>query len=371
MIEEIYTEYGSDLESEHELPSEPATASAATASEPNPKWHLRNSAQVFEAPFVLPEALIPHLQLARGRPMGIVGPPGAGKNDFAQAMALAIATGSPAFGLFPAKQGRIIHITWDMGDWATRVRYRRLANGMGLRRAQLQGKIDLAPYPELNLTSPGARRAFAELLSNYDLAILDNARAACPGLDENSSTFGERIVLFGQACEDAKCIGCYLHHSRKSNREREEEVTIESLRGTSAIAGASGAVWYIAPTAAPDSPRLCRMLRQHDVMPEVADDFYLHHVPCKLKGEFDTGDLNPINLIGSYDLAAPGTQNLHSSLMSILADGAAHSTKELLRLSGVRYEKLKSELQMLLDSGTLVELKQGAAKLYALAAKVQ
>src|SRR5689334_1718593 len=163
MSEEFYTEYGSEP-----IP-EPAPELIAA---PDPRWHLRSSEQVFETPFVLPDALIPHLQLARGRPMGIVGPPGAGKNDFAQALALSCATHSAAFGLFPTtRAARILHITWDMGDWATRIRYRRLANGMGLRPQQLQDAISLAPYPEINLTSVGARKHFAQLLSAYDLAI--------------------------------------------------------------------------------------------------------------------------------------------------------------------------------------------------------
>lgn len=369
-----YFEYGS--EDERAALAAEALAESTLAIEEKAKalahWHLRSSYDIFLEPYTQPDAIVPGLQIARGRPCGIVGAPGAGKNDFAQALALAIVSGHDAFGYFPVtRRGKVIHLTWDMGDYSTRIRYRRIANGMGLKPSDVEGMLALSPYPAMNLSHPNARKEFAKLLHGYDVCILDNARAATPGVDENSSLFGERITAFGQAAEDGGCIGIYLHHTRKASRDAEEDVNMESLRGTSAIAGASGAIWYVAPTEGIDSPRLVRMLRNNDLIPDVCDDFYLHHMKCSAASTFDAADLPPIKLVATGEPSPMlGNNPLHQRILEQLAVEPA-GVNELKAQMGCRGETLREALGMLQDAGSIICSRAGRnSQVYSLTAKV-
>lgn len=374
----MYFEYGSEDERAALDAEELAEQQLAEHARQNQlkSWHLRTSEDIFLTPYNAPEAIIPGLQIARGRPCGIVGAPHAGKNDFAQAIALAIASGKDAFGRFPVtRRAKVCHITYDMGDWGTRIRYRRLANGMNLAPRDIDGMLALSPYPAMNLSAKDARKEFARLLKGFDVCILDNARAATPGVDENSSLFGERITAFGQACEDAGSIGIYLHHTRKASREVDEEVSLESLRGTSAIAGASGAIWYVAPTEGIDSPRFAKMLRTHDVMPEVCEDFYLHHMKCNHTGNFDAADLPPIKLIASDSVDTPMEggmlKELHQRIMLLLDNEGAMNLNELRQALKCHHGTLRSALAELQNVGQIMcQSTKGKEQIYTMAVKV-
>lgn len=246
-----------------------------------PKWHGYESDVVFLAPYEDVPLLIPDLDIGLGRPTGIWGAPGAGKSDMVQALALAVMSGKPAFGRFPIahrpNSGRVVHLTYDMGLRATALRYRRLANGMGLTPQDVEGKLLLCAHPPITLTSAGAARAFRELLEGCDLAILDNVRGASPGVDENDSRFGELLSLYGAAAESAGCVPLYLHHTRKGKSDGRAD-GIDLARGSSAIVAASGCVWLIEGQR--DEPRHVRQLRMHDSSDGPRPEFVLVRHPA-------------------------------------------------------------------------------------------
>lgn len=373
-MEPLFFEYGSTDDHLAGIAAELNAEEESAKQERASKWNLRNTDQVMNEPYIAPLTLVAGLQLAAGRPFGVVGVPGSGKNDFAQAIALAVVSGKDCFNRFPVtRRGRVIHVSYDLGDFSTRIRYRRLANGMGLTPADVGDRLTLSPYPVINLSAPNARKEFTQLLHGYDLCVLDNLRAATPGIDENSSMFGERIATFGAACEGAGCVGLFLHHTRKASREAEEAVTLESLRGTSAIAGASGAIWYITPTDGIDSPRFVKMLRTHDTLPEVCEDFYLHHAKCNSAPTFDAADLPPIKLIASDDANAiieNGDAALHQRILAALKNGGANVT-ELRTQLACQHEELKQGLEMLLSVGSIICHRAGRnSQVYSLTAKV-
>ncbi len=226
-------------------------------------WHSYGTPSIFEGELAEPPMLVPGLQLGPGRPCGLWGGPGAGKNWQAQAIALAVMSGRDALELFPVEcRGKVIHITYDMGRVATSLRYRQLANGMGLTHEDIAGQLVICAHPGVAFTTKGVEALLAPRIEGAALVILDNARASAPAVDENASAFGEVISLFGAVCDAAGATGLYLHHTRKLDGDA-AELTIASGRGTGAITAASGTIWGL--MGGGDKPRTMKLLRQHDL----------------------------------------------------------------------------------------------------------
>jgi hypothetical protein len=226
----------------------------------DPRWHAASANEVFLTRLPPVDWLIKPLHLAKGRPLGLWGAPGSGKNILAQTWALVVASGV-AIGPwvpFTPKPRRVLHITYDMGKYATAIRYRQLANGMELEWEEINGQLTIAAHPEIDLTDEKALSHFTKVLTTYDLCILDNLRAATFGVDENSSEFGSTLTLFGAAGQAANCVTMYLHHTKKG-----ASPGIDAARGTGATLGASGAIWMIGE-AQGDAPRKLHHLRAHD-----------------------------------------------------------------------------------------------------------
>lgn len=268
------TELGAELPDWSEVPDTEARQAPVW-----PKWNAYNARQLFtsEAPSV--SWVCRDLQLGPGRPCALAGAAGSGKNDTAQALALAVVAGLPAFGRWAVTSGRVVHLTYDMGYAGTQLRYRRLANGLGLTLAQLDGRLTTCIRPPLNLTSDGIEGELCELLEGHTLCVLDNLRDATPGVDENDSRIGNYLAKFGAACERTGCTGLYLHHTPNADPRK--------LRGSGAILGASGTVWSI--EGAKTEPRKLSMMRLHDCATDDAAPFWL--VRRRVEGgAFDVGD---------------------------------------------------------------------------------
>ncbi len=247
------------------------------------EWRPYSSSDIFLADLPEIPMLIAGLDIGPGRPNGFVGGPGSGKTLTAIACGLGVATGKAVFGeMAVGERGRVVHITYDMGVRAVALRYRQLANGMGIRPEEVEGQILVCAHPKITLNSPGALEEFANLLRGFSLCILDNARDAAPGADENDSTFGQYLTLFGSACEAAGTVGLYLHHTRKST----DEMTSGSLRGSSAILAASGAIWGLEGEG--DEARTMRHLRPHDMSDGLLEPLSLI-VEKGNRGAFETG----------------------------------------------------------------------------------
>lgn len=260
----------------------PNGGSEAGGSVPD-RWNTRDAFSIFETPFVDVPMLVPDLDIGPGRPIGTWGAPGGGKNVTVQSIGISIATGKPVFGSYACTQGRVLHITYDYGAQATSLRYRQLANGMGVTAAELKGQIELAPFPSVNLTSPDALDAFTRRFEGFDFVILDNLRSATGGADENSSIFGTFIQILGTAGEKTGVTVDYLHHTKKNDNGT---VDLNSGRGSSAILGASGTVWGIEGSGSED--RKLVHLRAHDMSEQSFEPLWLRMTPGD-EGLLDTG----------------------------------------------------------------------------------
>lgn len=277
----------SQQESAPDASTAAVVAPGALEGKPDDPWRTADAAAVFLAPFPTIAFLCEELAIGPGRPVGLWGAGGSGKNVTVQAIALAIATGRAALNRYPCRPegARVLHVTYDMGLVATALRYRQIANGMGLRPADIADRIAVCAHPNVTLRSPAAAKAWVKQIAGFDLVILDNARSAIPGVDENASDFGAYITLFGRACEAAGATGIYLHHTKKGGGA----LDTDSGRGTTAILAASGAVWGLEGDKA--APRTLTQLRAHDtaLACQQSASVKLTQIPWRRSHAFDTG----------------------------------------------------------------------------------
>lgn len=193
--------------------------------------------------------LVPRLGIAPGRPTVLNAYAGTGKTFAAQEMALSVASGAPMLGSLQVRQGSVLHLDVDQGRRATIWRYQQLAKGRGLDLRHLP--LDLAVFQGY-LTSGGrldvdAVQKLADACAGRALCVVDSLRGIAPGMDENSSEFGDvlqAMAAISDATEQESGIGCtflVIHHEGHSANNGGHR----HGRGTSAIQDRAGAVWHL------------------------------------------------------------------------------------------------------------------------------
>ncbi len=175
-----------------------------------------------------------------GRPCMFVARAGAGKTYSAQAVALAVASGSALFGELPCRQGAVRHIDNDQGQRATTMRYQWLAKGAGLDLAALPIG---AAFFSVSLTKgeavdPAACARLERAMSGVSLCVIDSLASIGGGLDENDSRFGTVLGALTTITQVTGTTWLVLHHAGKSE-------AAAAGRGTSAIRDRAGAVWVL------------------------------------------------------------------------------------------------------------------------------
>jgi len=100
---------------------------------------------------------------------------------------------------------------------------------------------------------------FLQLSEGFDLIVLDCLRDALPGADENDSLNAVHLKMLARVSERLGNTWVYLHHLKKGD----EEIDIDSGRGSGSIGAASGTIWGL--TGQGDEPRTAKHIRQHDV----------------------------------------------------------------------------------------------------------
>ncbi len=178
------------------------------------------------------------LRLAPGGGIYMIGGYGfSAKTMVLQHIELCIASGLPIFGIHAVKQGRVLHLDYEQGKRLTYERFQRLAHGMGLDFEKLvkEDRLRVAVFPDLKLDDDEAEGILkATLDEGFDFIGADPFRAACPGMDENSSTAREPLDMLNRVCGDAR-VGMMLHHSTKPPADGKGRAKRFSLRGSSAI----------------------------------------------------------------------------------------------------------------------------------------
>lgn len=202
------------------------------------------------APLPPPLFLVPKLEIGPGRPTMIAGYGAAGKTIAVQSLALSIAAGrefwpspaSPKIGFGSTNRVKVIHLDRDQGKARTLRTYQRLAAGMGITQADLDGWLYVSPFPEIafdDATWKGHLKALAKAHTTDGvgpLVILDAFVGFLGGLEENDTESSKPLYELGALSEDTKATFMILHHARKTGAN--ETSSKMSIRGSSSLFGA-------------------------------------------------------------------------------------------------------------------------------------
>jgi hypothetical protein len=185
------------------------------------------------------------LAIGPGRPHTLVGFGYSGKTVAAQGLALAVASGTDAWGRFACKQGIVRHLDHEVGRRGTLHRYQRLAFAHGITPDQIGDRLRVLALPRIRLSDPGAEDWYTETCTGTTLCIIDSLRAAIAGdIDENDSAVRSFLDILLRVSDTTGCSFVVLHHSGKGRQEGDQR---EAGRGSSAIYDASGTVLKLDP----------------------------------------------------------------------------------------------------------------------------
>lgn len=132
--------------------------------------------------------------LPRGCYSVVAGESYAGKSLWVTDLALAIAAGKAAMGLYGAQQGRVLWVDYDgQGERITRTRLQRMARARGYELAGLGDQFGYVWMPDTKLDSKGAQDKFSALLKDVAFVVVDSWRGACPDTDEKDRGQCQRV----------------------------------------------------------------------------------------------------------------------------------------------------------------------------------
>lgn len=184
-----------------------------------------------------------HFGLAPGRPVLFSGYGGAGKTFVSQQLMLCVAAGiSRVWDQVPIQQtGPVIHIDYEQTFDLTRWRYQRLAEGMGIDLAALGKNLALSSLPPLYLTSQDAEEELRAACTGRVLCLIDNLRAACPGIDENDSKIRLYLDSLTRVTQATGCLFIVIVHESKGGDGPDARKGSQKVRGSGAIVDAASA----------------------------------------------------------------------------------------------------------------------------------
>lgn len=180
------------------------------------------------------------LDVAPGAPLLIAGYGFSGKTVCAQDLALAVASGAPAWGRFQVRRGRVLHLDYEQGKYLTRKRYQRLARARDIDQRDLAGRLVVRSMPPWYLDSV-APDELLRVCEGFDLVIVDSFRASCPATDENSSDARLPLDRLTRISDATGVTPAVIHHARKPSKDAQGGERM-SVRGTGAIFDAAGSV---------------------------------------------------------------------------------------------------------------------------------
>ena len=205
---------------------------------------LLSAAEIF-APLPPISWLCESFDVAAGAPVLLAGYGYSGKTVAAQDLALAIATGTNAWGRFPVRTGRVLHLDYEQGSYLDRLRYQRLAAARGIDPRSIDGRLVLSPMPGWYIDDDDQGDDLARLSEGFDLGIVDSFRAACPRTDENSSDARVPLDRLTRISEKTGTSWLVIHHARKPSQNAQGGARM-AVRGSGALYDACGSVLVFA-----------------------------------------------------------------------------------------------------------------------------
>lgn len=217
------------------------TGNGIAAATPPRAWSYHD---LLRAELARPAQLVDPF-IAAGTAGFLAGPPNVGKSWLLYAIALAVATGTPWLGRFPARPGRVLVVDEESTDYYIRERLLMLAAGLGLADDDL---------PIRFLVNHGLRvddaRGFAaldaEMSAHRPDLVLADSLIRLHGAEENSS--GQMADVFASVKRLMVAHGpafLFTDHARKKSMISNDPEELQ--RGSSEKRAFADSVLFVAP----------------------------------------------------------------------------------------------------------------------------
>lgn len=195
-----------------------------------------------------PRFLCERLHLAPGRPAVVVGYAGTGKTNLVADLVLAVAGGPQhrSFwgGLRVDRQGRALHLDFEVGKASTWRRYQRLAAGRWGKVTDWGDRLAWASYPAFHLGQKDAESVLTRTVEGFDLVVIDSLKKLMPGVDENDARAADGLGILARVSEATGACFVLLHHEGKPPADGPREARFRG-RGSSAIQGEWSSQWAV------------------------------------------------------------------------------------------------------------------------------
>lgn len=306
------------------------------------------------------------LRIAPGAPIMLAGYGYGGKTITSQAIALAIASGKPALGLFHVQRGKVVHFDYEQGNRVTRERYKRLARAMGVDEREVTARKALRVHvlPNIFLDSRGAEDIFARAVDGATYAVIDSLKASTPGTEENDSTARASLDMLNRISERTGCTFQVIHHARKPSNEPVAGGAHMQVRGSSSIFDAVSSLFVLEGTKGKPT----KVTHSKDrILGHTLEDFFLAirdvHNPQKLdsndeadrKWGVSVNHLDIEQLAPKDDKAIAAFEALKERVHQAVKREPGISLRRVRILAGGRKEHIDEALLDLLDSKTISE----------------
>ena len=204
---------------------------------------------VLDAPAIFAELppipwICEDLEIAPGPPTMFAGYGYSKKTLSTQSLAMSVASGSHAFGRWPVRQGKVVHVDYEQGARLTCERYQRLGRGLELDEASMAGQLELISLPRTYLDSPNAESVYCRWFDGATMAVVDSLRAAAPSVDENSSEARIPLDMLARVSERTGCTIIVIHHARKPQVQSSGGVKM-NIRGSGALFDACQCIFVL------------------------------------------------------------------------------------------------------------------------------
>jgi RecA-family ATPase len=185
--------------------------------------------------------LVQALDLCPGAASLFAGYGFSGKTVAVQDLALAVATGTKAWGTFNVRPGRVLHIDYEQGRRLTFERYQRLAAYRMIAPTELAESLSVVALPAVYLDTLGMEAMLTRECEGHALVVVDSLRAAAPTIEENDSGVRCVLDLLSRVSEKTGCVPIVIHHARKPSQDKTGGAKM-AIRGSGAIFDACASV---------------------------------------------------------------------------------------------------------------------------------
>lgn len=176
-----------------------------------------------------------HGLLRRGETMNVIAAPKTGKSWLVLGQAMAIATGRPWLGLFPAERGRVLILDNELHPETIAHRIPQVAAALGIGMDEIADQIYVHPLRG-QLRDILAMATYFDAIEpgQYAAIILDAMYRFMPaGADENDN--GAMAGIYNRLDAYAERLGCCfiaIHHTTKGNQSAKSVTDVGAGAGS-------------------------------------------------------------------------------------------------------------------------------------------